>query len=178
MGKKGLLFAVLAFGVAVFFASCKDEEPLTGSVDLTIGQKAYRMTQAEYSFVGEDVVVFASNPSQSIDMYFQNKGVNKYSIGYGADTATMWNNIANLEAFHPDATVRFRSSLESGEELVAVRGEMRISEFGSDSIVGWFSAKGLTPEQDSLLVLGGYSKDSLEKILKPFSAKFVCVPQK
>ncbi len=170
--KKALFFTFAAFAL-MFFASCADEKDLTGSVDFTYGQRTFHMPVAEFSVEGDRTFVVGTNVSQTISIDFKGNGVNQYTIGYGADSASI-----SIGEGIPNVNLTFVSTVGERDEMVAICGVLTVREYGSDSIVADFSGKGLTPTFADRLINGGYSVEQVASEMKSFSGQFVAVPAK
>lgn len=144
-----------------FFSACEDTEELTGKIDLTINGEVYSFPIATFVKSGDYTTVTSTNVSKSVSIVFKGKTNGNYTLGIGTNLLDAISNISEITDIYDKNVVIYYPTGQSDDAFVSLYGNLSISEYSADKIIGTFSGKGITKDKitsgiDSTIIVSNY----------------------
>ena len=162
--KKFFLYLMLI--APIFFSACEGSEEITGKFEFTIDGTSYSFPLATFIKRDGKTIVTSTDVSNTGTVVFSGTSTGTYTLGLGASLPLALLNLNGIESPTNNLFLYYKTE-ESDSAFFSLFGNLNITEYSSDKVVGTFSGQGLT----KATIMGGDTNAIIAQV-KPFSGTF------
>ena len=159
----------------IFFSACEETEEITGNIELTINGQVHSFPIATFVKTGDYTTITSTNISNTVSVIFKGKTKGNYTLGIGKDLIDALLNINQITNVTDKNVVVYYPTGESENAFIALMGNLTISEYSADKIVGAFSGKGITKDKITAGIDSTFIVSNYEDFAGTFVAKSVSI---
>ncbi|HBN06615.1 MAG TPA: hypothetical protein DD434_12635 [Bacteroidales bacterium] len=163
--KKFFLYLMLI--APIFFSACEGSEEITGKFEFTIDGTSYSFPLATFIKRDGKTIVTSTDVSNTGTIVFSGTSTGNYTLGLGSNLADALLNLNQVTDPNKNLFLYYKTE-ESDSAFFSLFGNLNITEYTSEKVVGTFTGQGLT----KATVMGGDTNAIIAQV-KPFTGTFI-----